>query len=93
MRSFDSSAATVVVVGMNKTGGVRARLFPLLLIALGTLFLLANLGVLPLDGVREMFSTWWPLIPIGVGVAALSGRHGGGGCRMRRMRASEQRAS
>ena len=92
MRSFDSSAAIVVVAGMNKTGGVRMRLFPLLLIALGTLFLLANLGVLPLDGVREMFSTWWPLIPIGVGVA-LSVRHGGGGCRMRRMRASEQRAS
>lgn len=57
------------------------RLGPLALIAVGMLFLLANLGVLPAAVVHEMFATWWPLLPIGAGVAALSVRHRP--CRMR----------
>lgn len=65
---------------MSKSGGVRMRVIPLLLIAVGTLFLLANVGVMPTAAVREFFATWWPLLPIGVGIAALSGRHGR--CRM-----------
>ncbi len=73
---------------MSKAGGVRMRAFPLLLIVIGTLFLLANLGVLPAAAVREMFSTWWPLIPIGVGIVALSGRHGS--CHMGRMRKEDR---
>lgn len=66
------------------------RVIPLLLIGIGTLFLLANLGVLPAAAVREMFSTWWPLIPIGAGIVALSGRHGA--CRMRRLRNADDSA-
>ena len=75
---------------MSKPKDARVRLIPLLLIASGTLFLLANLGVLPSEAMREFFATWWPLIPMGIGVVALSGRHGGGGCRMRRIREREQ---
>lgn len=66
------------------------RVIPLLLIGIGTLFLLANLGVLPAAAVREMFATWWPLIPIGAGTVALSGRSGG--CRMRRVRQEDRNA-
>ena len=41
----------------------------LVLIVLGTLFLLVNLGVIPRLG--PLFATWWPLILIVVGVSLL----------------------
>lgn len=41
----------------------------LILIVLGTLFLLSNLGLLPALG--PLFAKWWPLILIAVGVGLL----------------------
>lgn len=41
----------------------------LVLIVLGTLFLLSNLGLLP--RLAPLFAQWWPLILIVVGVAML----------------------
>ena len=45
---------------------------PLVLIVLGALFLLSNLGVLPHLG--PLFARWWPLILIAVGLLLLSRR-------------------
>ena len=42
----------------------------LILIVLGVIFLLQNLGVLPIP-LRQLFATWWPLILIVVGVSLL----------------------
>ena len=42
---------------------------PLVLIALGVLFLLSNLGVLPHLG--PLFARWWPLMLIAVGASLL----------------------
>jgi hypothetical protein len=42
---------------------------PLILILLGTLFLLQNLGWLPNLG--PLLARWWPLILIAVGVSML----------------------
>jgi lia operon protein LiaF len=41
----------------------------IVLIVLGSLFLLANLGVIPRLG--PLLATWWPLILILVGVSLL----------------------
>lgn len=40
-----------------------------ILIVLGTLFLLSNLGLLPSIG--HLLSTWWPLVLIAVGLMQL----------------------
>ena len=42
---------------------------PLILIVLGVLFLLSNLGLLPHLG--PLFAKWWPLILVAVGVSLL----------------------
>ncbi len=42
---------------------------PLVLIVLGALFLLSNLGLLPHLG--PLFATWWPLILVAVGLSLL----------------------
>ena len=42
---------------------------PLVLIVLGVLFLLSNLGVLPHLG--PLFARWWPLILIALGALLL----------------------
>jgi hypothetical protein len=42
---------------------------PLVLIVLGVLFLLSNLGMLPHLG--PLFARWWPLILIVAGVSLL----------------------
>jgi lia operon protein LiaF len=42
------------------------------LIALGVLFLLSNLGYIPHLG--QLFARWWPLILIAVGVSLLFSR-------------------
>jgi hypothetical protein len=47
----------------------RSSIAALILIGLGTLFLLSNLGVLPHLG--ALFARWWPLILIVVGAAML----------------------
>lgn len=47
----------------------RASFGALVLIVLGSLFLLSNLGVIP--RLAPLFATWWPLILILVGVSLL----------------------
>jgi hypothetical protein len=48
---------------------MRPKPVALVLIALGVVFLLSNLGMLPRLG--PLFSQWWPAILIVVGVAML----------------------
>jgi LiaI-LiaF-like transmembrane region len=43
------------------------RLFPIILIVLGVVMLLTNLGVLPANWGRQ----WWPVLLIVIGIAAL----------------------
>ena len=45
----------------------RSRTGALILIFIGAIFLLINLGVLPVAEVRALFAQWWPLILIIVG--------------------------
>lgn len=47
----------------------RSVLAPVILIVLGTLFLLSNLGLLPHLG--PLFARWWPVVLIGIGVMLL----------------------
>jgi hypothetical protein len=48
---------------------IRPRVGAVVLIVLGALFLLSNLGLLPRLG--PLFAQWWPLILIVVGAAML----------------------
>ncbi len=47
----------------------RSRIGALVLIVVGILFLLSNLGWIPQLG--PLFHKWWPLIPIIIGVLLL----------------------
>ncbi len=47
----------------------KSILAPLILIVLGVLFLLSNLGWLPHLG--PLFAKWWPLILVAVGLSLL----------------------
>lgn len=47
----------------------KSRIGALVLIVLGVLFLLSNLGLIPRLG--PLFAQWWPLILIIVGVSLL----------------------
>jgi hypothetical protein len=49
----------------------RSRTGAYILIAIGAIFLLVNLGVLPIRDLAHLLSTWWPLILIAVGVSML----------------------
>ena len=48
---------------------IKPRTGAIILIVVGALFLLSNLGLLPRLG--PLFAQWWPLILIAVGVAML----------------------
>ena len=48
----------------------KAPIGALILIILGVLFLLHNMGLLPIP-LREIFATYWPVILILVGVSML----------------------
>ena len=50
--------------------GGRGIVGGIVLLSLGVIFLLANLGIIQ----TELFRTWWPLLLIFVGVARLLGR-------------------
>lgn len=43
-----------------------------ILILIGTVFLLVNLGVLPVAELRALLAQWWPLILIAIGVLLLA---------------------
>jgi uncharacterized membrane protein YhhN len=53
-----------------------SRLAPIILIVLGGVFLLSNLGYAPIHQLRALAATWWPLILILVGVVMLFDRRG-----------------
>ena len=52
----------------------RNLVWPIVLIALGVLFLLHNLDYIPFSRVKHILATWWPLILIALGLGALLGR-------------------
>jgi hypothetical protein len=54
----------------------KSRIGAYILIGLGIIFLLSNLGWLP--GLRALMAQWWPLILIIVGILLLI-RHSSGG--------------
>jgi len=47
----------------------KSILGPIVLIVVGILFLLSNLGMLP--NIGHLFTKWWPLILVAVGVSLL----------------------
>ena len=47
---------------------MRGNFAAIVLIGVGTFFLLSNLGLINIS-VRELFRTWWPLILIAVGIS------------------------
>jgi hypothetical protein len=49
----------------------RSRTGAFILILIGVIFLLINLGVLPIAELRELLAKWWPLILIIIGVMLL----------------------
>lgn len=49
---------------------MRGNVAAIVLIVVGSYFLLSNLGLLELN-LRELFATWWPLILIALGVSML----------------------
>ena len=51
---------------------MRSRLVPVILILVGVLFLLANLGWIPQIG--PLLHQWWPVILIALGVWMLAKR-------------------
>ncbi|MFN2354167.1 MAG: LiaI-LiaF-like domain-containing protein [Desulfopila sp.] len=46
---------------------------PLLLIVLGILLLLSNLGILPTGEIKALLKQWWPLLLIIIGIIQLLG--------------------
>ena len=50
---------------------MRSTFWPIVLIVIGGLLLLSNLGILPLGEVKARAATWWPLILILIGVTSL----------------------
>jgi hypothetical protein len=54
----------------------RSRVVPIVLIAVGVVFLLNSLDVIALRDLRHVLAKWWPLIPIGIGVWLLLERRG-----------------
>src|SRR6185503_15778043 len=52
----------------------RNLVWPIVLIAVGLLFLAYNLGYLRFSELKDIIGTWWPLILIGLGIAGLLGK-------------------
>ena len=53
----------------------RTVVWPVTLIVVGLLFLAYNLGYLRFAQLREIISTWWPLILIALGIGGLVQRN------------------
>ena len=53
---------------------MKFAIWPVILIVLGLAFLAHNLGLVPFEVLRDLISTWWPLILIAVGVSGLMRR-------------------
>lgn len=50
---------------------MRGTFWPVIIILVGGLLLLSNLGILPLGELKAILAKWWPLILILIGVSAL----------------------
>ena len=50
----------------------RSRTGAFILILIGVIFLLINLGILPVAEVRALLAQWWPLILIAIGAWLLA---------------------
>jgi len=50
---------------------VKHRAGPWILIAIGAIFLMHNLGVVSFEQIRPILAKWWPAILIAVGVIGL----------------------
>ena len=50
---------------------MKFAIWPAILIFLGVVFLAHNLGFVPFHVLRDLISTWWPLILIAVGISGL----------------------
>ena len=50
---------------------MRSRTGAILLIVVGALLLLTNLGMIDLGAIRTLLKQWWPVILIGLGVSQL----------------------
>lgn len=50
---------------------MRGTFWPIVLIVVGGLLLLSNLGILPLGELKALLAKWWPLILILIGVFSL----------------------
>jgi hypothetical protein len=55
----------------------RSRTGAFVLILIGVIFLLINLGVLPVAELKALLAQWWPLILIVIGVWLLARPRGG----------------
>jgi hypothetical protein len=56
----------------------RSRTGAFILILIGVIFLLINLGVLPVAELKALLAQWWPLILIVVGASMLLRPRNGG---------------
>lgn len=53
---------------MHPHSHVRSRIGPIILIVVGTVFLLINFGIVPIAELKAILAKWWPIILVVVGV-------------------------
>ena len=57
------------------SNGSRNVVWPVTLIVVGLLFLAYNLGYIRFAELKDIISTWWPVILIALGLAGLAQRY------------------
>jgi hypothetical protein len=58
------------------SSGGRNVVWPITLIVVGVLFLAYNLGYIQFAQLKDIISTWWPVVLIALGLAGLLQRYG-----------------
>jgi hypothetical protein len=58
------------------SSGGRNVVWPITLIVVGLLFLAYNLGYIQFAQLKDIISTWWPVVLIALGLAGLVQRYG-----------------
>jgi hypothetical protein len=58
------------------SSGGRNVVWPITLIVVGLLFLAYNLGYIQFAQLKDIISTWWPVVLIALGLAGLLQRYG-----------------
>jgi hypothetical protein len=66
--SCDLAELPFIIIGDSL---MRGTFWPVILILVGGLLLLSNLGILPLGELKAILAKWWPLILILIGASAL----------------------